>query len=219
MKKLFIFDFDGTLFDSVRDVEICFNKALTMHNFPTLTRQEYIDRLGGNIDQAVSLILKDKNSRENIELIKNEYERLYSESLKENTLPFPNSFDILKELQENNILLAINSNRKTDSIKYFVEKFFRKIDFVLIEGHNPDFPSKPSPYGVNKIVEKANVSLNETVYIGDSSTDIMTAKNAKIDCILVNWGYGNETDYKNAYILKVIDDFNQLTDLMDKSVL
>ena len=95
MKRLAIFDFDGTLFDSVHDVIICFNKALSMNGFPTLTREEYIERLGGNIDEIVSLILKDKNSKENIELIKKDYQKLYDESNKDNTLPFPNSLEVV----------------------------------------------------------------------------------------------------------------------------
>ena len=215
MKRLAIFDFDGTLFDSVHDVIICFNKALSMNGFPTLTCEEYIERLGGNIDEIVSLILKDKNSKENIELIKKDYQKLYDESNKDNTLPFPNSLEVLKELQERNILLAINSNRTTDSIKYFVSNFFKEIDFVSIEGHDPDFPSKPDPYGVNNIIKKAGVSLDEVVYIGDSKTDIKTAKNAKIDCILVSWGYGSEKEYEDKYILEVIDDMYQLLNFFD----
>ena len=118
-------------------------------------------------------------------------------------------------MQERNILLAINSNRTTDSIKYFVSNFFKEIDFVSIEGHNPDFPSKPNPYGVNNIIKKAGVSLDEVVYIGDSKTDIKTAKNAKIDCILVSWGYGSKKEYEDKYILEVIDDMYQLLDFFD----
>ena len=213
MKKLVIFDFDGTLFDSVDDVVICFNETLSMHNFPTLTKKEYLEVLGGNIDEVVSLILKDRNSKENMELIKDTYGELYSNSDKRNTLPFPNSGDVLRKLQERNIFIAINSNRSTDSIKYFVNEFFSDIDFVLIEGHNPEYPSKPSPIGVENIVKKAGVSLDEAIYVGDSKTDIKTAKNAKIDCILVSWGYGSENDLKDDSVLEVIDDINQLLDL------
>lgn len=66
MKKLYIFDFDGTLFDTVDDVVICLNKALKVNGFPTLTKSEYVKRLGGNIDEIVSLVLNDQNSKENI---------------------------------------------------------------------------------------------------------------------------------------------------------
>lgn len=210
MKELAIFDFDGTLFDSVVDVEACFNEVLSANGFPTLTRQEYIDRLGGNIDEAVSLILNDNSTPENIELVKSEYEKIYSKSERNNTRPFPGMEEILEKLHEKNVILAINSNRKTSSIEDYVGRFFKGIDFLSIEGHNPDYPSKPHPYGIEKIIGKSNVSLGESLYIGDSSTDIKTAKNAGIDCILVEWGYGNQSDYEDDYILEAIGAPSQI---------
>ena len=66
MKKLCIFDFDGTLMDSVDDVVMSFNKALSQYDLPALTREDYIGYLGGNIDEIVSLVLKDNNSPENV---------------------------------------------------------------------------------------------------------------------------------------------------------
>ena len=210
MKKLAIFDFDGTLFNSVDDVIICFNRALTKHNFPTLEREEFYGCLGGNIDEIVSLVLKDNNSPENVEMLKDTYLGIYYPDKKENTLPFPGAYELLKELQEKDILLAINSNRFSDSLEFFVDNFFSDIDFVSIEGHNFDIPSKPSPAGINKITEKSGVSRDETLYIGDSITDIKTAQNAEIDCIIVKWGYGNENDWKNDYILECVDEFPQI---------
>ncbi len=212
MKKLCIFDFDGTLFDSVDDVVVCFNKALTIYDFPTLTRDEYIGFLGGNIDDIVSLVLKDRNTPENMEIIKKTYLDFYESSEKPLSVPFPKSHDLLMELQEKNLLIAINSNRFTYSINHFVDKFFRDIDFFQIEGHNLGFPSKPDPYGANKIIKNANVSLDDVIYIGDSITDIETAKNAGIDCVIVKWGYGVKTDWENDYILDAIDDFSQILD-------
>ena len=88
MKKLAIFDFDGTLFNSVDDVVICFDKTLEIYNFPTLTKEEYFECLGGNIDEIVSLVLGKNNSVENIEKVKKTYLDLYNPSPKEHTLPF-----------------------------------------------------------------------------------------------------------------------------------
>ena len=214
MKKLAIFDFDGTLFDSIDDVVICFNKALEINNFPTLSKDEYIHILGGNINQAVSLILKDKNTQENIDLIIGEYEKIYSESDKENTHPFPNVHEVLKVLEENGILLTINSNRKTESIEYYVDKFFNDIDFKMIKGHDFSNPSKPMACGVKKIMHKLKVPKEETVFIGDSMTDIKTAINGEIDCVLVSWGYGEKEAFKSDYPIKVIDDMNELLNII-----
>lgn len=205
MKKLAIFDFDGTLFDSVWDVVICFNRTLEIHGFPTLTHEEYLDRLGGNIDEIVSLILKDKCTAENIELVKNTYSKLYSASPKDNTKPFAGTHEVLKALQDKGILLAINSNRTTDSIRGYVDEFFKDIDFKAIEGHDPSYPSKPSPCGVERIMGKLEVTKDETVYIGDSITDIRTSQNAEIDCILVSWGYGRKEAFESDYPLVTVD--------------
>ena len=167
MKRLAIFDFDGTLFDSVCDVVICFNKALTVHNLPTLTREEYLGCLGGNIDEITSLVLGDNLNEDNLETVKNTYLDFYNSSKKEHTVPFPKAHEILKELQEKNILLAVNSNRLNYSLNEFINNYFEDIDFLEIEGHDYPNPSKPDPYGVNKIIKKANVENSEVLYIGD----------------------------------------------------
>lgn len=205
MKKLAIFDFDGTIFNSITDVIICFNKALSVNGFPTLTYEEYIEILGGNIDELVSLSLKDKNTPKNMELVKNTYDEIYGTSNRENSLPFDGMHEVLLELQKKGILLAINSNRKNDSIKKFIGKYYSDIDFKAIEGHNPAYPSKPRPCGVKKMLHKLKVSKDDAIYIGDSSTDIKTAKNAEIDCVIVKWGYGDPEDYVDEYILDAIE--------------
>lgn len=215
MKKLAIFDFDGTLFDSVWDVVICFNRTLEIHGFPTLTHEEYLDRLGGNIDEIVALILNDNSTPENIELVKSTYEKLYSASLKENTRPFEGTHEVLRALQDNGMLLAINSNRKNDSINYYVDKFFADIEFAAIEGHDPDYPSKPDPYGVCKMMDKLKLSNDDVIYIGDTITDIRTSQNAEIDCILVGWGYGRKEAFESEYPIKTIEDVHELMQLQN----
>ena len=215
MKKLAIFDFDGTLFDSIDDVVISFNRVLKELDFPTLTREEYIPCLGGNIDEIVSKVLGVNSTPQNIETVKKNYLELYNSSKKENTLPFPHSGKVLKNLQDKGILLAINSNRLNYSLNELVEKYYSDIGFVLIEGHKIDFPCKPDPLGVNNILEKANVSSDDAFYIGDSITDIKTAENANVDCIIVKWGYGDETAFNHEYPLKVINDFSQLYEVFD----
>lgn len=210
MKRFAIFDFDGTLFDSIDDVVVCLNEALSKNGFPTLTHDEYVKRLGGNIEEMVSLVLKDNNTAENIEKVKRTYWEVYHASPKENTLPFEGVRDVLVELQKRRILLAIHSNRGTDSVRYFIDKHLPGIDFAAVEGHDPAYPSKPSPCAVRWMRRKFNVSRDEQIYIGDSSTDIKTARNAEIDCLIVKWGYGFQEDWEDEYPLETISDPSQI---------
>ncbi len=210
MKRFAIFDFDGTLFDSIDDVVICLNEALSKNGFPTLTHDEYVKRLGGNIEEIVSLVLKDNNTAENIEKVKRTYWEVYHASPKENTLPFEGIRDVLVELQKRKVLLTIHSNRGTDSIRYFIDKYLPDIDFAAVEGHDPAYPSKPNPCSVKKMRTKFNVTNDEQIYIGDSSTDIKTARNAEIDCLIVKWGYGFQEDWENEYPLETIVDPSQI---------
>lgn len=205
MKRLAIFDFDGTLFDSIEDVLICFNRVLAEHGLPTMTRDGLIPCLGGNIDEIVSLVLGKNYSDENLEIIKKTYLNCYNSSKKEKTIPFPDSEKLLVKLQEKNVILAVNSNRLNYSLNEFIDRYFNEIDFISIEGNDPELPSKPHPYGVNEILKKADVKPDEAIYIGDSKTDILTAKNAGIDCLIVNWGYGLEKDMDDDYILGIVE--------------
>ena len=66
MKKLIIFDFDGTLFNTMPDVANCLDIALKKHNFPQLTYNEYENAVGGDITQVISNVLKENNTPENI---------------------------------------------------------------------------------------------------------------------------------------------------------
>ena len=115
MKKLAIFDFDGTLFDSIHDVLICFNQTLELYGFATLTREELIPCLGGNIDEITSLVLGENSSYENIEKVKKIYLELYNPSKKELTVPFENAYDVLKKLQDKGILSLKCKNTTTSA--------------------------------------------------------------------------------------------------------
>lgn len=208
--KLCIFDFDGTLFDSITDVVNCFNRTFEKLGYETLDFEFYKKSLGGNINEIIPLILKDKNTAENVEMVKKTYAQIYCKDKKENTKLFEGIHELLKQLQEEGYILAINSNRKNNSIIHFIDKYADDINFIDIQGHDENYPSKPDAYGVNTIMTKANARKDETIYIGDSITDIRTAKNADIDCILVKWGYGIGNVYEDQYPVKIVENTGEL---------
>jgi len=214
MKKLCIFDFDGTMFDSLTDVANCFNITFEYLGYEQLDLDFFKESLGGNVDEIISLILKDNNSPENIELVKNTYEKIYNNDFKKNTKLYDGILEVLEQLQNEDYILAINSNRNPKSIKEFVNRYASDINFIDIQGHVHTNPSKPDPYGVNTIMSKANVSNEKTIYIGDSLTDIKTAKNANVDCLLVRWGYGVGDVYENEYPIAIAENTEDIIDIV-----
>ncbi|WP_455645926.1 HAD family hydrolase [Methanosphaera sp.] len=210
MKKICIFDFDGTLYNTMPDVAKRLDKTLKQEGFPQLTYTEYEQAVGGDINQIMDKILKNNSTPETIEKLKKTYEHLAKTMPDEASRPYPEIQELLEKIQEKNIKIAINSNRHTEDIKKYTQKYLENITFTDIKGYNPKTPSKPDPTDLLNIIEKHEIQKEDAIYIGDTQTDIKTAKNAGIDCVIVTWGQGTSTDYKNENILKAIDKPSQL---------
>lgn len=191
-KKLVIFDFDGTMVDTIIDAAVCFNKTLDFFGFKTYPIEQYANLFGGNLEVIFSRLLDEKDRiPENISKLKEKYREIYSDYSKPNTKPFDGIIDVLKTLNDNNILVAINTNKAQKLTEELCKTKFNGFKFSGIFGYCDERPSKPDPYGVNELMKINNVQPVDTVYVGDGLTDIKTAENAGIDCILVSWGQGN----------------------------
>lgn len=213
MKKLYIFDLDGTLVDTITDVSICFNKALNHFGFRTHDLEDYPKYIGGNLETNISRLLNEEDrTEENINKLKLFFEKTYLEDKKENTKPFEGITEMLNVLKEHNILMAISSNKKENLAIDACKTYFSNINFIKIAGYVNGTPSKPDPSKVYDIIKMAKVSKEETVYVGDANTDIETAKNAGIDCLLVRWGQAKPEDFENKYVKQIIETPKELID-------
>ena len=115
MKKVCIFDFDGTLVNTITDVAICFNQTLEKFGYNSHPIELYKNFIGGNLETVIGRLLKYNQTKkvtdEDVKNIKEYYSNLYLNSKKENTKPYDGIMDLLIKLQENNIFLAINTNK------------------------------------------------------------------------------------------------------------
>lgn len=207
MKKLYIFDFDGTLVDSIVDSISCVNEVLKSFNKPT-----YDKDLKTLYYKDFRQFLKDIDAGKETPVYP-AYTKLYKNYPKVNTHPYDGVVEVLKELESQGKILAICSNRDERYLKEFSKQLFEDIDFKYISGYRKGIPDKPNPYRLNEIIEKENISKDEVLYFGDKDADIAAAENAGIDIILVSYGQGNAEDYSSNYPLKVVDSPYDFLDL------
>lgn len=197
-KKLVIFDFDGTLVDTIIDAGRCFNKALECFGFRTYPVEQYGQIVGGNLDVIFSKLLdKQHQTEENLSKLKAKYREIYASDEKPNTKPFNGILSVLERLTQAGVSIAINTNKAQVLVDDLCAKVFPTVKFIAVCGYSDGVPSKPDPYAVNEIMKACNVNKGETVYVGDGLTDVKTAQNAGVDCILVTWGQGDVEEILN----------------------
>ncbi len=219
-KKIAFFDFDGTLVDTITDAGRCFNKALEFFGFDPYPLDQYGKVVGGNLEIIFSKLLNPKDrTEENISKLKEKYKEIYAEDEKPSTKPFEGIVEVLKSLNENNILIAISTNKAQILTEQLVENLFPKIDFLSILGYCDERPSKPDPTSIEELMFANDVDKDEAVFIGDGLTDVKTAENAKVDCILVTWGQGEiKTLSKEKAVSFVAHSPNDILDFIDGQI-
>nr|WP_300093515.1 HAD family hydrolase [Sedimentibacter sp.] len=215
MFKAAIFDLDGTLMDSAKDLEEACNYALGKFNLPKVNSQKYKLLLGTGRRKVVESIVAEffENYDENtIEEFLVHYNNYYDAHMLDNTRPYEGILDMLDYLNENNILTAILSNKPDDFTKKLVSQTFGK-RICYVSGLKEDCKAKPDPTSLLNIISKLKVEKNQCLYVGDTEIDIQTAKNAGIKSIGVLWGFRTASvllDEGADYIVSTADEIKKI---------
>ena len=196
MKKLVIFDLDGTLLNTSEDLNDYMNKALELHGLPPITLEQTKKFIGNGArkyaERAVGTF-KDKTDG-----VLNDYNRIYDSSDSAKTVLYDGIGNLLTKLKKYDVKIAIVSNKPQSSTDVVYNKFLKKYKFDFVYGHRENFAHKPSPDCVNYVLSVLNIDKSEAVYVGDSEVDALTAKNCGIDFAGVLWGYRDKQTLKKA---------------------
>ena len=186
--KLAIFDMDGTILSTLDDLANGVDYALRENGLPARSKQETRAALGRGvrflIEQSVPYGLSDVE----ISKVEEGFLKYYKVHSMDNTRPYDGIVDLIKEVRESGIKTAVVSNKIDSAVKELCANFFEGA-FDVAYGERPGIPRKPDPKPINAIIDEFRLSKNEVVYIGDSEVDLLTANNAKIDHIIVTWGF------------------------------
>lgn len=191
MKKLIIFDLDGTLLNTIGDLADAVDYVMRSRNLPEHTNAEYRQMVGGGIKRLVERALPTElaQNEEYVEECVAQFRRYYVDNIDRHTIPYEGITELLHKLQHDGVKMAVASNKFQHGTDRLVAKFFGDIDFVAIEGNREGAPLKPNPEIIHNILRIAGVEPTNAVMVGDSGIDIRTAIAAGIDSIGVSWGF------------------------------
>ena len=191
MKKLVIFDLDGTLLNTIGDLADAVDYVMRSRNLPEHTNAEYRQMVGGGIKRLVERALPEELSKNEqyVEECVTQFRRYYVDNIDRHTIPYEGIPELLRTLQNEGVMLAVASNKFQHGTERLVAKFFGDIEFIAIEGNREGAPLKPDPAIIHNILCKAGVEQSDAVMVGDSGIDIRTAAAANIDSIGVSWGF------------------------------
>ena len=214
MIKGVIFDLDGTLLNTLEDLKNAVNYALIRkHKEPIdlLTTKSYI---GNGIKRLVTLALNESDENIINDALK-DFKEYYANHILDNTKCYDNVVETLNYLKENNIKIAVVSNKYQQGLSMLCNHFFKDYSDIFI-GDDGITPLKPNVEMVNKALKQLNLSNKECLYVGDSKVDILTAKNVKIKNVSVTYGYQDIKvlkTYENDYL---IDNIKEIINIIIK---
>ncbi len=195
MKKLAIFDLDGTLLNTIADLGMATNHALQRCGFPTHDISAYPLFVGNGVMRLLERALpEDARCEENVNRLRGFFMDFYDLHNADNTEPYPGIEDLLEKLSSRGVRLAVASNKYQKAVEKLILHYFPNIDWAAIEGQKQGYPVKPDPSVVFEILSKSPAPKAEVIYIGDSGVDMETARRACVESVGVTWGFRSEEE-------------------------
>ena len=181
-----IFDLDGTLVDTVKDIANAVNDTLLQFGYPTHSVSFYEKNIGGGINDLINRSLP-KGHNISIETYIKNLDHYYKDHLNKSAKVYPHIYDILNLLQKRDIPMAVISNKRHPFAVNSVDRFFKDY-FQIVIGSGPEYPLKPDPTSAEHVLNVFNADPAQSYFVGDTEYDILTAKNSNMKSLAVSWG-------------------------------
>lgn len=205
--KLCIFDMDGTLVNTIDTIAYFGNTTLENFGIEPIPTENYKTLVGNGSRVLIERMIDFRGAKaDNIDEIHKWYMNKYDNDFMYLTRAYDGIVPMLKKLKAEGINTAIISNKDDITAKKVSDELFEAGLIDLCLGARPGKALKPDPESVLEIIEEFGVEKDECLYIGDTATDIQTAKNAELYSIGVLWGFRDEAELKNAGADVIISD-------------
>ncbi len=203
MKKLVIFDLDGTLLNTIADLGDACNYALRTMGYSEHALATYNYMVGNGVRKLIERAEPDADAA-TLDRLLELFREYYDEHSTDHTIPYPGIPELLTTLHENGVAIAVASNKYQAAVDKIVSHFFPDIPFAATMGQIEERPVKPDPSIVFAILNKYPTPKADVLYVGDSAVDIETARRACVDSVGVTWGFRPVSELRGAYADNIV---------------
>ncbi len=215
MYKAVIFDLDGTLLDTLPDLQNSINEALKKNSYDISYTYEETKWLIGSGTKVLCkrAVAKFNPYEEEIEKLFKDFTSIYKTKQFDETKLYKNVKNALFSLKREGIKVCVLSNKVETNVIDILNFYLPDFKFDYVVGQRINVPIKPDPISLNNLIEELNLSATEVLYVGDSDVDMIVASNANVDCVGVTYGYRPREileKYKPKYFIDDILEILQI---------
>lgn len=203
MKQLCIFDLDGTLLNTISDLGEACNYALEKMGYQPHPITSYNYMVGNGVRRLLERAQPDADKGK-IDQLLVYFREYYDLHCIDATKPYPGIPELLDELTQRGVAVAVATNKYQSAATKIINHFFPEVPFVAVLGQVDDRPVKPDPSIIFTILSQHPTTKNEVMMIGDSAVDIETARRACVESIGVTWGFRPVSELRKACAVHVV---------------
>jgi len=193
----FIFDLDGTLLDTLQDLADSVNYALRQHGMAEYSVDDIRRFVGNGVRLLMERAVPQGAQNPLFEDAFATFRQYYMRHSLDTTRPYDGITETLQQLKARGCRMAVVSNKMMAATQELVRHFFPEMEVAIGEHEAEGIRKKPAPDTVFEALRQLHIPLtchsssltSETVYVGDSDVDLLTARNSGLPCISVLWGF------------------------------